>query len=96
MDQALAYDEERRILQKQVDDLRNELNYLSRTIGDAMRHKQSAQAESLKAQTTTIKNQIQNLEDSFHQTGEKLTETFDSSAQSAPCFGTGGKIQRRQ
>jgi len=36
VDQALAYDEERRTLQKQLDDLRNELNRLSRAIGDAM------------------------------------------------------------
>ena len=74
LDQALAYDEERRTLQKQLDDLRNELNRLSRAIGDAMRQKESAQAESLKARTTAFKNQIQNLEDSLRQTEEKLTE----------------------
>jgi seryl-tRNA synthetase len=53
VDQALAYDEERRTLQKKLDDLRHELNRLSKAIGEAMRQGQAAEADLLKAQTTT-------------------------------------------
>ena len=78
VDQALAYDEERRTLQKKLDDLRHELNRLSKAIGEAMRQGQAAEADSLKAQTTTLKTTIQNLEDTLRQTEEKLTEILIS------------------
>jgi seryl-tRNA synthetase len=78
VDQALAYDEERRTLQKKLDDLRHELNRLSKAIGEAMRQGQTAEADSLKAQTTTLKTTIQNLEDTLRQTEEKLTEILIS------------------
>jgi seryl-tRNA synthetase len=78
VDQALAYDEERRTLQKKLDDLRHELNRLSKAIGEAMRRGQAAEADSLKAQTTTLKTTIQNLEDTLRQTEEKLTEILIS------------------
>ncbi len=72
VDQALAYDEERRGLQKQVDDLRSELNRLSKAIGEAARRGDGADA--LKAQTTQIKAEIQSLEATLHRTEEKLME----------------------
>jgi seryl-tRNA synthetase len=78
VDQALAYDEERRTLQKKLDDLRHELNRLSKAIGEAMRQGQAAEADSLKAQTATLKTTIQNLEDTLRQTEEKLTEILIS------------------
>jgi seryl-tRNA synthetase len=78
VDQALAYDEERRTLQKKLDDLRHELNRLSKAIGEAMRQGQTAEADSLKAQTATLKTTIQNLEDTLRQTEEKLTEILIS------------------
>jgi seryl-tRNA synthetase len=78
VDQALAYDEERRTLQKKLDDLRHELNRLSKAIGEAMRRGQAAEADSLKAQTTTLKTTIQNLEDTLRQTEAKLTEILIS------------------
>jgi seryl-tRNA synthetase len=78
VDQALAYDEERRTLQKKLDDLRHELNRLSKAIGEAMRQGQIAEADSLKAQTTTLKTTIQNLEDTLRQTEAKLTEILIS------------------
>ena len=78
VDQALAYDEERRTLQKKLDDFRHELNRLSKAIGEAMRQGQAAEADSLKAQTTTLKTTIQNLEDTLRQTEEKLTEILIS------------------
>jgi seryl-tRNA synthetase len=78
IDQALAYDEERRTLQKKLDDLRHELNRLSKAIGEAMRRGQAAEADSLKAQTTTLKTTIQNLEDTLRQTEAKLTEILIS------------------
>lgn len=72
VDQALAYDEERRTIQKKLDDLRHELNRLSKAIGEAVRQGQSA--EPLKAQTATLKTTIQELEEALRQTEEKLTE----------------------
>ncbi len=74
VDQALAYDEERRTLQKKLDNLRSELNRLSRSIGEALRHQKADQVQSLKTQTTTLKNDIQNLENALHKTEEKLME----------------------
>ncbi len=72
VDQALAYDEERRTIQKNLDDLRHELNRLSKAIGEAVRQGQSP--EPLKAQTATLKATIQELEEALRQTEEKLTE----------------------
>jgi len=74
VEQALAYDEERRQTQAELDTLRNQLNTLSRQIGEAMRQKNPAQAETLKAQSTNLKNYIAEKEKHLSEVEAKLEE----------------------
>ncbi|MCX7607323.1 MAG: serine--tRNA ligase [Bacteroidia bacterium] len=74
IEQALAYDEERRQLQKVIDEGRARLNHLSKAIGDALRKGDSAQAETWKAETAALKEKIQANETRIKDTEAKLEE----------------------
>lgn len=74
VEQALAYDEERRLLQKQADELRAQLNQVSKAIGQAMRQKDEAQVETLRSESTTLKAKIQALEEQLRSIEAKLEE----------------------
>ncbi|WP_026897789.1 serine--tRNA ligase [Daejeonella oryzae] len=67
IDQIITLDEERRFVQNQMDTTAAESNALAKQIGDLMRQGKKAEAESVKANTAGLKDQIRDL-------GSKLTE----------------------
>jgi seryl-tRNA synthetase len=74
VEQALAYDEERRHTQKAIDEARARLNQLSKAIGDAMRQQNLSQAEALRAETSSLKETIQAQEAQLREIEAKLEE----------------------
>lgn len=74
VEQALAYDAERRQLQKSLDEARSQINQLSKAIGEAARRGATAEAESYKAESTTLKATIQQQEAALRETEAKLHE----------------------
>jgi len=74
VEQALAYDEERRHTQAELDTLRNQLNTLSRQIGEAMRQKDTSRAEALKTESLSCKNLISEKEKQLTDLEAKLEE----------------------
>ena len=72
--QVLFYDEERRRLQKAIDDTRAQLNQLARAIGEAMRTQNPHPAEALKAQSAALKEELQSTEQKLKDTEAKLEE----------------------
>ncbi|MDW8088147.1 MAG: serine--tRNA ligase [Bacteroidia bacterium] len=74
IEQALAYDEERRALQKTLDDQRAELNRLSREIGAAMREGSTEKVQTLRQATQQLKEQIAQHEAALRDVEAKLEE----------------------
>lgn len=74
VEQALAYDEERRQTQAQLDTLRARLNALSKEIGHALHQKNTDQAQALKAESARLKTEISEKEAALRQIEEKLEE----------------------
>lgn len=74
VEQALAYDVERRQLQKSLDEARARLNQLSKAIGEALRSGTADQAEAYKAETTALKARLQEQESLLRETEAKLEE----------------------
>ncbi|MEN2993361.1 MAG: serine--tRNA ligase [Bacteroidia bacterium] len=74
IEQALAYDEERRALQKALDDQRAELNRLSREIGVAVREGSSETVQTLRQTTQQLKEQIAQYEATLREVEAKLEE----------------------
>jgi seryl-tRNA synthetase len=72
--QVLFYDEERRRLQKAIDNTRAQLNQLARAIGEAMRTQTPHQAETLKAQSAALKEELQSTEQKLKDAEAKLEE----------------------
>jgi len=65
-------DEDRKKVQKQLDDLLSELNGLSKEIGDLYKSGNREKAEGLKAQTTQLKEKSQALKESQKSLEEKI------------------------
>ncbi|MCS6896218.1 MAG: serine--tRNA ligase [Bacteroidia bacterium] len=74
IEQLLAYDTQRRTLQKNLDDARSHLNELSKTIGQAMRAGDNQRAEALKAESLTIKDKLPNYEEQIRDIEAKMHE----------------------
>ncbi|GIV24305.1 MAG: serine--tRNA ligase [Bacteroidia bacterium] len=72
--QVLFYDEERRRLQKAIDNTRAQLNQLARAIGEAMRTQNPHPAEALKAQSAALKEELQSTEQKLKDAEAKLEE----------------------
>ncbi len=71
VDEIIKVDEERRQTQTSLDGISAEANAAAKQIGDLMRAGKKEEAEAIKAQTASHKEQIRNL-------GEKLTELESS------------------
>lgn len=63
IDAILAKDDERRSIQKSLDDILAENNRLSKQIGELMKQGQKAEAEALKQRVSTLKDQSRTLEE---------------------------------
>ncbi|MCS7189274.1 MAG: serine--tRNA ligase [Bacteroidia bacterium] len=74
VEQAIAYDEERRKLQKSIDEKRAHLNQLSKKIGEALRNQQGEFVEALRAESASTKELIQEKEKSIKEVETKLEE----------------------
>ncbi|MCX8113004.1 MAG: serine--tRNA ligase [Bacteroidia bacterium] len=74
IEQLLAYDEERRKLQKRIDDTRARLNELSKAIGQAMRNHDAVQAETLRSESQSIKNRLPSYEAEMRNLEAKMEE----------------------
>ncbi|MCS7154096.1 MAG: serine--tRNA ligase [Bacteroidia bacterium] len=74
IEQLLAYDEERRRLQKTIDDSRARINELSKAIGQAMRSGDSAQAEALRTESQSIKEALPTYEAQMREIEAKMEE----------------------
>lgn len=74
VEQLLAYDAERRSLQKTIDDTRARLNDLSKAIGQAMRDKDTARAEALRTESQSIKESLPTYEAQMREIEAKMEE----------------------
>ncbi|MBL7984116.1 MAG: serine--tRNA ligase, partial [Flavobacteriales bacterium] len=63
LDKAAAIDAHRRTTQTALDGQLSELNELSRSIGELMKSGKKAEAEAARARTTTLKAEVQRLQD---------------------------------
>ncbi len=59
----LKIDEERRTLQKELDDQLSEINAISRSVGNLFKEGKTEEANVLKERSTTLKNSSKNLEE---------------------------------
>ncbi|MCS6789567.1 MAG: serine--tRNA ligase [Bacteroidia bacterium] len=76
VEQAIAYDTERRSLQTTLQNQRASLNDLSRQIGQALKEKDSLRADTLRQQTQALKDSIQQLEKQLQEVEAKLEEVL--------------------
>lgn len=74
IDKVLVLDENRRKVQKELDDLLAELNQSSRTIGSLFKEGKKEEAEKLRAETGKMKERSKELEDDMRQTKADLDE----------------------
>lgn len=74
VDQALAADEKRRSLQKQLDDNLAESNRLAKEIGSLMKSGQKDEAEAAKAQTASLKETSKRLADDLEIAQKELEQ----------------------
>ena len=72
IDEVVQLDEERKKVQKQLDDLLSELNSFSKEIGDLYKSGQREKAEGLKSQTTDLKEKSQALKENQKTLEEKI------------------------
>ncbi|MCY1514507.1 Serine--tRNA ligase [compost metagenome] len=71
VDQIIAIDEERRHTQTSLDNLSAEANAAAKQIGELMRNGKKEEAEQIKNQTATHKEQIKNLSDELNELEQK-------------------------
>ncbi|OWY19095.1 serine--tRNA ligase [Sphingobacteriales bacterium UPWRP_1] len=76
VDTILELDDRRKALQQQVDSLLNQINTLSKEVGDLFKAGKKQEAETLRQQSATIKEQVSALESEAKQTETLLQETL--------------------
>ncbi|MBN9066891.1 MAG: serine--tRNA ligase, partial [Rhizobiales bacterium] len=76
VDDLIAKDEARRAHLASLQEMQERRNYLSKEIGNAMRAKDMARAEELKAEVAEIKSVIQNGEGRERELDQALAETL--------------------
>lgn len=76
VDEAISLDEKKRALQTEGDNLRAARNTLSRQIGQLMREKKLAEAESVKAQVNADAERLAQIEKETQETQERLTNVM--------------------
>ncbi len=76
VDDIIALDQQRRSLQQSHDDALNKGKTLAREIGDLFKQGKQAEAESLKVQSATIKEQSQGYQEQLRTVEDKLRETL--------------------
>ena len=74
LDEILEADDERRALQKQLDDLLAENKRLSAQVGQLMAQGRAAEAEAIKKQVATQKEQVRSLEERSEAVKRRLEE----------------------
>ncbi|MCS7297987.1 MAG: serine--tRNA ligase [Bacteroidia bacterium] len=74
IEQLLAYDAERRRLQKTIDEMRARLNELSKAIGEALRKGDNEQAASLRAESQSLKETLPSQEVQMREVEAKMEE----------------------
>ncbi|MEN3040943.1 MAG: serine--tRNA ligase [Bacteroidia bacterium] len=74
VEQLLAYDAERRTLQKSLDEARAHLNELSKAIGQAIKVGDTSQAETLKTESQSIKEKLPQYEEQMRELEAKMEE----------------------
>jgi len=72
IEEIIAIDETRRAVQGQLDQVLSESNNLAAAIGDLFKAGKAAEANDLKAKTTVLKEQSQNLKDQLAQAEDAL------------------------
>ncbi|MDE7296686.1 MAG: serine--tRNA ligase [Clostridia bacterium] len=76
VDEAIALDEKKRALQTEGDNLRAARNSLSRQIGQLMKEKKLAEAESVKAQVNADAERLAQIEKETQEVQDKLTNVM--------------------
>lgn len=72
IEEIVLFDEERKKVQKQLDEILSDLNRLSKEIGDLYKSGNREKAETLKSQTTDLKDKSQSLKENQKSLEEKI------------------------
>jgi seryl-tRNA synthetase len=74
IDQAVSVDDGRRTLQVKTNELQADLNRLSKEIGQLYKQGETGRANELKARSSAVKKDLEGLEKSLQEEGQKLNE----------------------
>src|SRR5580700_8840922 len=69
---AISLDAERRLLQKESDDVKAEANALAKQIGELMKSGKKEEAETIKARTAELKQKEKSLDDTLKAKEEEI------------------------